>query len=264
MVPPCGTPTRVPGPRARWAGADRPPHGAPHDRHHLVHVGLPLPGLDGVRQAAVDVVLQQQERDLVGGGGHRLDLLQDVQAVGLVLDQALRGRGPGPRSGAAGSAARGGPWCTRAGSARVPVCGRHTRGQYADARRPVNQRVPCAKPMPDLEREELIAPLDRALVIFSHPDDAEFSAAPTIAALTAAGARVDYVVTTDGGKGTEDPAVTPAQLAATRDGRAARGGGRARRRRDRAPRLSGRLPARRAWTCDATSCARSGASGRTW
>ncbi|MEX0709933.1 MAG: PIG-L deacetylase family protein [Chloroflexota bacterium] len=70
--------------------------------------------------------------------------------------------------------------------------------------------------MPDLERDELIQPLDRALVIFSHPDDAEFSAAATIARLTAAGARVDYVVTTDGGKGTEDPAVTSAQLSTTR------------------------------------------------
>jgi LmbE family N-acetylglucosaminyl deacetylase len=71
--------------------------------------------------------------------------------------------------------------------------------------------------MPDLERHELTQPLERALVIFSHPDDAEFSAAATIAHLTAAGARVDYVVTTDGGKGTEDPAVTSAQLSATRE-----------------------------------------------
>jgi LmbE family N-acetylglucosaminyl deacetylase len=71
--------------------------------------------------------------------------------------------------------------------------------------------------MSELERDELIDPLDRALVIFSHPDDAEFSAASTIALLTARGTRVDYVVTTDGGKGTEDPAVTPAQLSATRE-----------------------------------------------
>ena len=71
--------------------------------------------------------------------------------------------------------------------------------------------------MPDPERHELIQPLDRALVIFSHPDDAEFGAAATIAHLTAAGARVDYVVTTDGGKGTEDPAVTSAQLTALRE-----------------------------------------------
>ena len=70
--------------------------------------------------------------------------------------------------------------------------------------------------MPDLERHELIQPLERVLVVFSHPDDAEFSAAATIAALSAGGARVDYVVTTDGGKGTEDPAVTSSQLSAMR------------------------------------------------
>jgi LmbE family N-acetylglucosaminyl deacetylase len=67
-----------------------------------------------------------------------------------------------------------------------------------------------------LDRHDLIEPLERVLVIFSHPDDAEFGAAATIATLVAGGARVDYVVTTDGGKGTDDPAVSPAQLAATR------------------------------------------------
>jgi LmbE family N-acetylglucosaminyl deacetylase len=66
------------------------------------------------------------------------------------------------------------------------------------------------------ERHELISPIERALVVISHPDDAEFGAGPTIAALTAAGARVDYVVTTDGSKGTEDRDMTPESLAATR------------------------------------------------
>jgi LmbE family N-acetylglucosaminyl deacetylase len=70
--------------------------------------------------------------------------------------------------------------------------------------------------MSPLERHELISPLERALVIVSHPDDAEFGAAPTIARLTSSGVRVDYVVTTDGSKGTEDPDVAPEQLAATR------------------------------------------------
>jgi LmbE family N-acetylglucosaminyl deacetylase len=70
--------------------------------------------------------------------------------------------------------------------------------------------------MPPLDRHELISPLERALVVISHPDDGEFTAGPTIAHLTAAGIRVDYVVTTDGAKGTEDPTVTPEQLAATR------------------------------------------------
>lgn len=68
----------------------------------------------------------------------------------------------------------------------------------------------------ELERHELITPLERVLVIFSHPDDAEFGAAPTIAALAAGGARIDYVVTTDGGKGTDDASISPEALAATR------------------------------------------------
>ncbi|HET9417533.1 MAG TPA: PIG-L deacetylase family protein [Candidatus Limnocylindria bacterium] len=70
--------------------------------------------------------------------------------------------------------------------------------------------------MSPLERHELTSPLERALVVISHPDDAEFGAGPTIAHLTAAGVRVDYVVTTDGSKGTEDPSVRPEELAATR------------------------------------------------
>jgi LmbE family N-acetylglucosaminyl deacetylase len=72
--------------------------------------------------------------------------------------------------------------------------------------------------MNDLERHELTAPLERVLVIFSHPDDAEFGAASAIATLSAGGARIDYVVTTDGSKGTEDPTVTPEMLTATRIG----------------------------------------------
>jgi LmbE family N-acetylglucosaminyl deacetylase len=67
-----------------------------------------------------------------------------------------------------------------------------------------------------MERHDLISPLERVLVVISHPDDGEFGAGPTIAKLTAAGARVDYVVTTDGSKGTEDPDMTPEQLSTTR------------------------------------------------
>ena len=70
--------------------------------------------------------------------------------------------------------------------------------------------------MSPLERHELISPLERALVVISHPDDAEFGAGATIATLVAAGVRVDYVVTTDGSKGTEDPEMTPETLASTR------------------------------------------------
>ena len=41
--------------------------------------------------------------------------------------------------------------------------------------------------MSPLERHELIEPLERVLVVVSHPDDAEFGAGPTIALLTARG-----------------------------------------------------------------------------
>ncbi len=70
--------------------------------------------------------------------------------------------------------------------------------------------------MSPLERHELISPLERALVVISHPDDGEFGAGATIAHLVRAGVKVDYVVTTDGSKGTEDRDVAPEQLAATR------------------------------------------------
>ena len=70
--------------------------------------------------------------------------------------------------------------------------------------------------MSPLDRHELIQSLERALVVISHPDDGEFGAGPTIAHLTRAGVKVDYVVTTDGSKGTEDPEMTPEALAATR------------------------------------------------
>jgi len=42
-----------------------------------------------MRQAAVDVVLEHQKGHLVGGRGHGLDLLEDVEAIGFVLDEAL-------------------------------------------------------------------------------------------------------------------------------------------------------------------------------
>jgi len=70
--------------------------------------------------------------------------------------------------------------------------------------------------MSPLDRHELISPLERALVVISHPDDGEFGAGATIAHLVRAGVNVDYVVTTDGSKGTEDPTVTAEQLASVR------------------------------------------------
>lgn len=56
----------------------------------------------------------------------------------------------------------------------------------------------------------------KVLVVQPHPDDAEWGAGATIAALTAAGAEVIYVTVTDGSWGTTDPNMKPADLAALR------------------------------------------------
>ena len=57
---------------------------------------------------------------------------------------------------------------------------------------------------------------ERVLVITPHADDAEVWAGGAIAKWARAGAAVHYVLCTDGSKGTDDPAVNPAQLAAQR------------------------------------------------
>ena len=57
----------------------------------------------------------------------------------------------------------------------------------------------------------------RVMVIFAHPDDAEFLCSGTVARFTANGYRVQYVLATSGDKGSNDPAATPEQLVATRE-----------------------------------------------
>ena len=57
----------------------------------------------------------------------------------------------------------------------------------------------------------------RVMVIFAHPDDAEFLCSGTVARFTANGYRVQYVLATSGDKGSNDPAATPKQLVATRE-----------------------------------------------
>lgn len=58
--------------------------------------------------------------------------------------------------------------------------------------------------------------LRRALVVAAHPDDADFGAAGTAALLARDGWEVRYLVTTDGSKGSDDPTLSPAALAALR------------------------------------------------
>jgi LmbE family N-acetylglucosaminyl deacetylase len=57
----------------------------------------------------------------------------------------------------------------------------------------------------------------RALCIFAHPDDLEFTSGGTVSKLCAEGWDVSIVVTTSGNKGTKDPLVTGQALAGERE-----------------------------------------------
>ncbi len=54
------------------------------------------------------------------------------------------------------------------------------------------------------------------LAVYAHPDDADVACGGTLARWAKAGGTVHLVVCTDGGKGTKDPGVLPARLAAER------------------------------------------------
>jgi LmbE family N-acetylglucosaminyl deacetylase len=58
---------------------------------------------------------------------------------------------------------------------------------------------------------------DRYLVVVAHPDDAEFSAAGTIALLTDAGKHVVIAQVTSGDKGTSDPQTATTYMVSTRE-----------------------------------------------
>jgi len=58
--------------------------------------------------------------------------------------------------------------------------------------------------------------LQRAVVVFAHPDDAEFGSAGTIAKLARDGKEVVYVVVTDGSKGSSNVNIISEQLILTR------------------------------------------------
>jgi LmbE family N-acetylglucosaminyl deacetylase len=58
----------------------------------------------------------------------------------------------------------------------------------------------------------------RALVVFAHPDDAEFSVAGTVASWTQEGTRVGYVCVTDGSAGSNEPGAGREELKVLREG----------------------------------------------
>jgi LmbE family N-acetylglucosaminyl deacetylase len=56
------------------------------------------------------------------------------------------------------------------------------------------------------------------LAVYAHPDDADVACGGTLARWAKAGSAVHLLVCTDGGKGTTDPTVEPAELARARAG----------------------------------------------
>jgi LmbE family N-acetylglucosaminyl deacetylase len=56
----------------------------------------------------------------------------------------------------------------------------------------------------------------RVLAISAHPDDVEFTSGGSLARWAAEGWVVSLVVCTDGGKGSHNPTIAPADLAAVR------------------------------------------------
>jgi LmbE family N-acetylglucosaminyl deacetylase len=57
----------------------------------------------------------------------------------------------------------------------------------------------------------------RAMVVFAHPDDAEFGSAGTVATWAKSGAEVAYVCVTDGSAGSNEPGVVREELAKLRE-----------------------------------------------
>jgi LmbE family N-acetylglucosaminyl deacetylase len=58
--------------------------------------------------------------------------------------------------------------------------------------------------------------VDRAMVIYAHPDDAEFGMAGTVAKWARAGVEMTYVLVTNGASGSQDPKMSRKRLAALR------------------------------------------------
>lgn len=59
--------------------------------------------------------------------------------------------------------------------------------------------------------------VQRAMVVYAHPDDAEFGFAGTMAKWARAGVEITYCMVTNGASGSQDPAMTRPQLAAIRE-----------------------------------------------
>lgn len=58
---------------------------------------------------------------------------------------------------------------------------------------------------------------ERVLVMVAHPDDPDFGAAGTVACWASQGAKVTYVIVTDGSKGSSEPGMTSQELVCLRE-----------------------------------------------
>ncbi len=67
-----------------------------------------------------------------------------------------------------------------------------------------------------MSQEQQSEKVTRAMVVFAHPDDAEFGCGGTVARWVSEGVEIVYVVATDGSKGSADPAMSPERLIAMR------------------------------------------------
>ena len=67
-----------------------------------------------------------------------------------------------------------------------------------------------------MSQHEQSEKVTRAMVVFAHPDDAEFGCGGTVARWVAEGTEFVYVIATDGSKGSSDPDMSPDRLIAMR------------------------------------------------
>src|ERR671926_1854290 len=58
--------------------------------------------------------------------------------------------------------------------------------------------------------------IKRAMVVYAHPDDAEFGIAGTVAKWAKAGVEITYCMVTNGASGSDDPDITREKLRETR------------------------------------------------
>ena len=68
------------------------------------------------------------------------------------------------------------------------------------------------------EEKVELGEFENVLLIAAHPDDPEFMAGGTVAKFASEGKTINYVLCTNGNKGSSDPEMTPDRLVVIREG----------------------------------------------